>query len=187
MPSVSFQGSTTTTMTFEVIGYVDWGIYSGIRWELLDESYDLVDFAETGSTEHTFYSLNPNSWYYCTVGGIIDGATDPWGNASGWTDSARPSNFSWTTAKVSGQNFNLTASEWNSFTSRILEFRTYKGLGSYSFTSAVSGNTFTAVMFNQARNSIYDMNTSVMGTVSAGQDVLASYLNDLVSSLNAIS
>lgn len=102
--------------------------------------------------------------------------------------TSRPSNFSWTNPKISGQNFNLSAVEWNNFTAKINEFRTYKGLSTYSFTTAVSGNGFTAVMFNEARNKIADMNTVGLPTVkNSGDSIYASYLNDLVSTLNAIT
>lgn len=100
----------------------------------------------------------------------------------------RPQNFAWTYPKVSGQEFNLTATEWNAFTSRINVFRAYKGLGSYGFTTAYSGSNFTAAMFNQARNAIAAMNTTGLpGVRSAGEVLYASYLNNLVSCLNAIS
>lgn len=100
----------------------------------------------------------------------------------------RPSNWSWTYAKSSGVAFNLTASEWNSFTSRINSFRDYKNMSAYSFTSAVSGSAFTASMFNEARSAIAGMNTSgLTSSVSSGSVVYASYLNNLRDVLNGIT
>lgn len=100
----------------------------------------------------------------------------------------RPSNFAWTYNKGSGRDFNLTASEWNSFTARINEFREYKGLSRYSFTTARRGNDFTAAMYNQARSAIRGI--SGYGTyipqVSAGDDITAYVLNVIVNELNAI-
>jgi hypothetical protein len=98
-------------------------------------------------------------------------------------------NFSWTYPKISGQPFNLTANEWNSFTSKINDFRNYKGLSNYSFTAAVSGNPFTAAMYNQARLAIQGISGygGYIPTVSSGQQITAYMLNILVSELNAIT
>ena len=101
----------------------------------------------------------------------------------------RPNNWSWFTAKVQGNNFQLTANEWNSFTSRINSFRNYKGMSTVSFTSAVSNADFTASMFNIAATAIDGMNpsTSIPAFVSVGDDVTAFGLNRLRDSLNSIS
>jgi hypothetical protein len=100
----------------------------------------------------------------------------------------RPNNFHWTTPKHSGDPATtLTAAEWNTFINRINEFRVYKGLVSYNFTNAYSGNYFTAAMFNQARNAIADMNlTNLPGVKNRGDFVYASQLNALVSCLNEV-
>jgi hypothetical protein len=111
--------------------------------------------------------------------------------------STRPNNFAWTYAKVSGANFLLTKDEWNSFTSKINEFRQYKGLSNYSFTTAVTGTNFMASMFRQARSAILEMNppttppsskvgVSEVANLSDADDILASDLNLIVSSLNSI-
>ena len=146
---------------------------------------NLTDYAQgmaSGLTPGTSYTL----YGYAQAG---NGSYYPAGSATFTTlaDNPRPSNFSWTYPKVSGGNFNLTATEWNSFTARINAFRTYKSISSYSFTSAISGNSFTATMFNQARTAISAMNSSVPSAVSSGGTVYASGLNSLVSALNAIS
>ena len=103
-------------------------------------------------------------------------------------EKLRPSNFSWTYTKTSGGNFNLTASEWNSFTSRINEFRDYCDLSSYSFTTAYSGNSFTAAMYRQARTAIQaiDGYGTYIPYVSSGDEITAYMMNVLVSELNAI-
>jgi hypothetical protein len=112
------------------------------------------------------------------------------------TTSSRPANFSWTTSKVSGQDFNLTATEWNSFTSRINQFLTYKGQPTISFTTAPytsSDRTFYYWMYNQAANAfINTLNTYTStpythGTASSGGIIYAYFLNDMVSALNNIS
>lgn len=100
----------------------------------------------------------------------------------------RPSNFSWTYAKVQGGTFNLTATEWNNFTSRINAFREYKKLSDYSFTRAYSGNNFTAAMYNQARIAIQAISGygTYIPTVTKGQQITAYMMNVLVSELNSI-
>ncbi|MDO4562217.1 MAG: hypothetical protein Q4C12_00125 [Clostridia bacterium] len=103
-------------------------------------------------------------------------------------EKVRPSDFYWTYSKISGNSFNLTASEWNSFTSRINEFREYCGLSAYSFTTAYTGNDFTASIYRQARTAIQaiDGYGTYIPYVSSGDDITADMMNVLVSELNAI-
>ena len=100
----------------------------------------------------------------------------------------RPSDFRWTYPKTSGGNFNLTASEWNSFTSKINEFRDYCNLSTYIFTTAYTGNTFTAAMYRQARTAIQaiDGYGTYIPYVYSGDDITADMMNILVSELNNI-
>lgn len=103
------------------------------------------------------------------------------------TVSSRPASFSWTYSKTAGADFNLKATEWNSFTSKINEFRDWKGLSDYSFTTAVKGNTFTAAMFNQAVTAINAMySNNPLSSVSKGSTVTAYILNNIVSVLNNV-
>lgn len=103
------------------------------------------------------------------------------------TISSKPASFSWAYAKNSGSDFNLKATEWNSFTSKINEFRDWKGLSDYSFTTAVKGNTFTAAMFNQAVTAINAMySNNPLSSVSKGSTVTAYILNNIVSVLNNV-
>lgn len=146
------------------------------------------------------YAGNTSTIAYGTVSGLSPGTTYtlyafakaddanyyPAGSATITTISNRPADWSWYTSKISGGNFSLTASEWNAFTARINQFRTYKGLGTYGFSTAYSGNPVYAYMFNEARNAISSM-ASVMSTVSSNQDILANYLNSIRDSLNSIS
>ena len=103
-------------------------------------------------------------------------------------EKIRPDNFSWTYAKTQNGNFNLTATEWNNFTSRINEFREYCGLTAYTFTKAYSGNDFKAAMYNQARSAIRAISGygSYIPLVSSGDDITAYLMNIIVSELNAI-
>ena len=70
----------------------------------------------------------------------------------------RPSNFSWTTPKVSGQPFLLTAVEWNSLINTVKEFHKYT-LGYYNsdlypMTTVSQGDIFYAARFNEVRFAI---------------------------------
>lgn len=113
--------------------------------------------------------------------------TSSWINVS-VPEKIRPNNFFWTYTKKANGNFNLTATEWNSFTSRINEFRDYYGLSAYSFTKAYKNNTFTAAMYNQARTAIraIDGYGTYIPYVYKGDEITAYMMNILVSELNSI-
>ena len=103
---------------------------------------------------------------------------------------AKPSSFAWDTAKVSGRDVQVTATEWNSLYNKINEFRSYKGLAPYNnFNYASRGWDVLATQFNQAVNAINTMSPSTPAppTVISKQDLLASYLNRLRDSLNSIA
>ncbi|MEK3725299.1 hypothetical protein [Paenibacillus sp. FSL H8-0034] len=129
---------------------------------------------------------------------------------AGWTlirtlGALRPSNWSWSTPKTSGQPFNLTATEWNQFTDAINGFRTYQNLVTLSFTTAPYevDKLFWSWMFNQALTGIrggelggyyYDslksMNNSFVSRLptnrSIGDNIMASYFNDMRDAINSI-
>lgn len=144
----------------------------------------------SGDAYYTFTGLTVNTTY--TFGcRVFDNANNisTMLTTSATTVSNRPANFSWTTAKTSGGNFNLTASEWDALTQRINDFRSYKSLAAYSFTNApYSDGQFYAFMFNQAVTAINDMSppTATPASQASGNYIYASLLNGLVSSLNSI-
>jgi len=104
----------------------------------------------------------------------------------------RPANWLWTTAndangnKISGADYRMGNNEWNNFTSRINEFLVYKNFGTTTFTQASFGNTFTATMFNQAKNAIGGMNATGIVDKVKDDNVLASYFNTLKTKLNEL-
>jgi hypothetical protein len=147
---------------------------------------------DSGQRTVTFTGLNQGQTYnFKAQGYFYYNSADLWSayiREVNVTTTSRPSTFSWTTAKTVGGTFNLTAIEWNRLTSKINEFRAYKGLSSYSFTTVSAGNIFTAAIFTQARNAIAAMSTSGLpGTKSTGDYVNASDLNALRDTLNAIA
>ncbi|WP_146767084.1 hypothetical protein [Paenibacillus sp. YN15] len=137
----------------------------------------------------TASGFSPGQTY--TAYAFAQAANGLWYNAGSSTftmQRARPSNFSWWSAKEKGGDFYVSAGEWNALASSINAFRSYKGLGIYYFTTAYSGVIYEAFYFNQAVSAISAMNPPMAppGTVYSGQTIYASQLNGLVSSLNSI-
>ena len=104
------------------------------------------------------------------------------------SESVKPDAFAWTYDKIKGEEFNLTAEEWNTFTARINAFRTYWKMDAYAFTTAIKKENFTADMYNEARLAIQDKDGygDYILTAVKGQPVTADMMNGIVSELNAI-
>ncbi|MBR5157829.1 MAG: hypothetical protein IKW59_08695 [Clostridia bacterium] len=106
------------------------------------------------------------------------------------SENKRPDNYYWSYEKRQNEEIKLTASEWNGLTSRINEFRQYTSngsLGNYNFDTAIDGNDFTAVMYNQCREAMQDMEYgSYIPYVYKSEDVTAYMINVLISELNVI-
>lgn len=124
-----------------------------------------------------------------TVYGGMRAANGRWYNAGNSNFTLRPNNFAWTTAKVSGGDFNILASEWNTLASTINRMRQYKSLSVVNFSTVVAGGNVTASHFNDARNAISVMSppTTAPSTVTTGATIFASDINRLRDSLNSIS
>lgn len=73
----------------------------------------------------------------------------------------------------------LTATEWNNFTSRINQFRTYRGMSTASFTVVSRDTNFTETILNQAINAINPMCGYPMYAAPEGSDVCAYYFTDM--------
>jgi len=143
------------------------------------------------TTTYAYWNnLLPNKNYgFCVRAGNDNGV-------SAWSDYVwiktplqRPANWTWTSTIASGSSFNISATEWNSFTARINAFRQYKGLSVYGFTSATSGSPFYAYMFNQAITAIKEMSPPSgvgVSTQSSGNTIYAWYFTNLKESLNSI-
>lgn len=149
-----------------------------------DTIYNQIYTAD-GSTMSRTFTILPNSDYAvnCKVNSGV------WIGAKYFqTGSVRPSNWSWSGGLVKGSPIELSASEWNNFLNRINEFRVYKGLANYSFTSAVSGQPMAAAQVNQARTAINGISGhgTLPTAVVLGKEVAASFFIQLASALNAI-
>ena len=108
----------------------------------------------------------------------------------------RPSNWNWEFTITSGQPFYnqvgdtvylMRAAHWNAFTTRINEFRTYKGLSSYSFTTATTSTTEIGIRncINQTITAINAMGFSQSSIVSGGL-VYANIFTTMRSNLNSL-
>lgn len=103
--------------------------------------------------------------------------------------SARPAAFEWDTPKVSGQPFNITASEWNRLTGYIDSLRKSKlGAAGFGFTTANTGTTFQAYFYNQAVNALAGLSpaTPPPPTRATGDTILAADINALRDSANSV-
>ena len=145
----------------------------------------------TSSEEYvlsTSLSINTSYTIKCVIT-YYDGTTAKTATLTTTAATASsPAYFSWTGGKkVKGRAFNLTASDWNALTSNINLVRKSHGYSNYSFTKAYKGNNFKATMYNQAVNAITGMGYGdYLYTVSKGEAVWASELNNLVDAINEV-
>ena len=101
--------------------------------------------------------------------------------------------FDWDNPKVSGEEFNLTASEWNAFIkhlqNKVLGINWNCSTTTYPYTTAVKGNNFTYTHFNQAVKMIkaigFYATVPSISYVNKYDVVKASYFSSLLSALNA--
>jgi len=185
---------TSSTVTLTVGGMLGTKFDSVIIERFLRSNNSLVDSKTTtvngGYGQWTIASTDIGKYYFRAKSSLnANGTTIYSVNNSQIVEFLRPIDFNWTYAKTSGQPFNLTAKEWNDLTLKINEFRVnYKGLSSYTFTTAYSGSTFTAAMFNQAVIAIGAMtNSSYLPTQkNSGESINASYLIGLTDALKSI-
>ena len=162
--------------------YIQWyanGTYKGIT-PLQANRYMSDDFYMDGLSFGTVYTILARIYYN-------NGASYVELTVSITTPSNRPPFFSWDSEKISGRAFSLYASEWNRLTANINAVRQYKNYANYSFTFALSGQPFTAIIFNQAAIAIRDMTLSAPANTTSGSVIMASALNQLVSAVNGIN
>lgn len=190
--------SRVADLDWSAIYYAD---YYQVFWNTTPDVY-AGEGAVTTSSVYTITGLQPSTTYYYTVevveiAGIGGDAVDQGIRSFTTLEDPRPDNWTWTTDFYAGKEVAvvgneieiLPASEWNSFTSRINEFRAYKGLSAYSFSNAYTGNEVMASYINQARTAISAMSpsTSVPSSVSSGSSITAYVFTRLRDSLNSIS
>lgn len=165
-----------------------WDYFDYYRYDI---NGNLLDITSSTQQINTWSNLPSGTTYKFKVKSIrtvgeVNIESVSFSNQISVLTKVRPNNFVWTYAKTSGGAFKLTAAEWNAFTSRINEFRSYKGLTNYTFTTAIVGANFTAAMFNQANSAINAMISTGISSKTAGNYVYAADLNTLVTKLNSI-
>jgi hypothetical protein len=159
----------------------------------------------TGLTQGKEYEFKVSSFY--TVSSVDLESRDSIGNVGYsssvfYTINTRPNDWTWSYNIAAGQNvasvinkdiFIMASTEWNNFTARINDFRSYKSLANYSFTSIGSGTIVTRTIINQALDAIRAMNSHFTGGNTlisnrvAGQNILEAniYIN-MRNCLNSI-
>jgi hypothetical protein len=138
------------------------------------------------STNYTFSSLTKSTLYtvmariYYTSGG-----------SSTYKDVTIQmfTLFEWDAQKVSGGDFNITASEWKKLLDYIKAVRQYKGFTAGSYTYPSKGDDFLASHYNQALNRITGISGSGYNAnaVSSGDTIYASAINFLRDEINRLS
>ena len=115
----------------------------------------------------------------------------------------RPDDWSWTSTvskgvtmsytKISDTKYEvypLTASEWNDFVDRVIEFRDYLGMSATSLSSlyVTAGDPFDYDVPEAMRQYIASMNppTAVPSAISSGSKITAAFINGLKNALNSI-
>lgn len=185
---VSVEASTETAGRL----YVSWGAASGANNYLVTVYYSTGGYVTdmvVYNTSATFDGLIEGRTYYIIVVPRNNNGNGPSRSSSNITlpiVKKRPSNWQWDSTKLSGNALNVTASEWNRFLNKIDAFRSYKGLGSGSYTYASVSSTIAANQYNQARLAISSIG-AVPYAVSSGSTIYASEFNQIRDYLNTIN
>lgn len=171
-------------------------------------NYESVGYSLSGSARsYTFTSdANGNPFKAGNRYHFIIRAVDAAGNISPQNDGKvyidirddRPNDWSWSYSIYSGGSvyrttvsggqiiaYIMPASEWNRFTRRINEFRRYKGLYEWNFTTVSSEDNFTASRVNEAVNAINNIGFSISKMSYQGL-VPARVFNEMRDCLNSI-
>ena len=158
------------------------GLYDGVAYG------SSVSYTYTGLSAGTSYNLTcyaiDNAINFSSISATL-----------AITTLTRPSNFVWSPALSTGMN-PPTAVQVNALNTRINDFRTYKSLAVYSFTTLTAGTYFYWHM-NQTRSALVDLNAYMTGSYASGallpsikasgDTLYASDLNNFMNSLNSIS
>ena len=202
MATPTYTDESVTYQSFEV--YVTglqkndlvrfWLYYADSSWNTTKAIIDDQQKTATSSADIRFsasgLTANSRLIYNCSVTRSGD-ANSPYtlGRVKTWTEETplppRPNNWYWLGITQGNYATNLTATQWNNFTTRINDFRAHLGLENYYFPYVGKGDTFTASHYNDAVRAINGMGRSTLPTVSKGATLKASLLQDLAVELNS--
>lgn len=194
----------TTSITARVTNK---GEYSYFSWSLRTSSGTVIQSptAYSTATSKTYTGLTPGttyrvylSWSHSTTG---EGNYD-YEYVTTLEEATRPANWSWSSTVRKGASVPLTtigeeqyeaayltASEWNAFWDRLIEFARYKGLSVTGTPNRVSaGDPMLASQANDARTMISLLGPTVElpAEVSSGSKITAAFINGLANSLNSV-
>lgn len=175
------------------------GIEGAVKYQMAirDENtgkvtYGIADYRDTFDAKYE--GLTKGHTYVVNYRGI-----DAWGNygpfmpqgitfVAGGEIPVPVNPWKWKSLIKSGEPIKISASEWNSFCGRINEFRTYKGLSKYNFTTVVSGVTpISSLILNQAVYAISSINVNSRNyEVNPGDPISADIFLGLRDVLNAV-
>ncbi|OXS77968.1 fibronectin type III domain-containing protein [Domibacillus enclensis] len=170
--------------------YATNAVYYEVQYRVSGSSTWLYAAYSQSGNDFLVTGLQPSTDYQFRVRGYQGSSYGAWSSAvPGRTLSNIPTAFNWTYAKVQGGEYNLKAQEWNALGSKINQFREYKGLSNYPFSTAYVNAIFYASYYNEVRAAINDMGpvTSIPAIRYAGDDVTAAVLNRLRDSLNSLN
>lgn len=192
------------------------------EWKIRPSSTSTYETIETtsipnnvASISYDYLSLSPATKYYVQV--VITFNTGTKTLSGNITTTIRPDEFQWTSTVAKGYElrrhsnggyYGITAVEWGELLNNINEMRIYFNLSEFptitlsaaktqsypqGFTYPSSGDTFSAIYFNQALAAIAGMYSEIKGVsgvytdnsvVSEESKLSAECLNNLVSLLN---
>lgn len=191
--------ATATSITFHVTHIDGYNYYRLFLRKNSDNNMilDGVGITKTGDFTYTASGLEPNVKYvanvYYRVGSdttddfiVIGSQTITTPDSD---EETRPTNWAWESSISSGSPISITATEWNNFCRRINSFRTYIGLGRYSFTEVSSGMKISASICNEAWSAINPIvdNSIMPNKAVAGGNMYASFFTKLCNALNSIN
>lgn len=158
-------------------------------------------YTSSGSSLTKTFNGLQQSTRYAANAGIVSGSSTAWIDAQYFTTKSssggggepvgptRPTNWQWWSTIQRGAIISISANEWNSFCSKINEFRAYKGLRVYYFSTVSRGTSISASIVNEAWSAISQI--SGHGTLPSsaipGQAITAYFFTQLANALNSIS
>lgn len=191
-PTLSFVSSTSSSITVRAAGgNTDVGSgWAGYQFYISvppNTATAIPSGPIQTATDKTITGLQANTQYLVGVR-----SKDNSGNQSAFvgfiqrTATGRPANWAWLSAKTARRSFNITADEWNAFTSRVRQFQTYKGRAPTAFPTYNRGEDFTAAAYNLAAAAIANLTGTSYTSKARGNRILAADINALRDKLNSI-
>ncbi len=178
--TVQVTGTNLRSCSYEISVYVDgawWQKAEGVIGSSGSTGFSVdITFDNPGTYDVRLTIQSQKKWEDVKEVTIKEGGGD------------RPADFEWDTPKVSGIRYSLTAKEWNALMGKINEFRQYRSLADYVFfpQTVISGQEFTADIYNQAHDALYDIAKITTGRVNSKDKVTAYLLNVFPDTIKTI-